>query len=366
MDFEPTELQSMIAELAGQIVTDTVSDDHQREVEDSDSFDHLLWDRLVTAELLGVGLPEELGGLGGGMLEVATLLEHLGSAVAYVPAVPTLIPAAAALAEFGNANAHECLAGIVSGSTLTTFAPFGRLLPTLQTRPDGSVAGSLSQVPYWPESDSMLAVATTPNGPALVLIRKEGAEIDATPQPTTTGEREHLVRVKSAHGDLIVGPDSATDALRWIERRVIVAIAALQLGAMQHLLRMTADYTVTRTQFGRPIGSFQAVQQRVADAYIDVEAMRWTMWQAAWALDAGIESDGDAHVAKFWASDGSQRIASACLHLHGGMGVDATYPLRRYYLRAKQWELSYGSATEQLVSLGRQFADRLPRQYATI
>jgi alkylation response protein AidB-like acyl-CoA dehydrogenase len=283
--------------------------------------------------------------------------------------VPVLLPAAAALAEFGDESAHERLAGIVSGSTLTTFAPFGRLLPTLEAQMDGSAAavtGSVSQVPYWAESDSMLAVATTPDGQALVLVRKDRAEIDATPQPTTTGEREHLVRVTSARAEVVVGPDRAADALGWIERRAMVAIAALQLGAMQHLVRLTADYTVNRRQFGRPIGSFQAVQQRLADAYIDVEAMRWTMWQAAWALDEGIESDGDAQVAKFWASDASQRIASACLHLHGGMGVDATYPLRRYYLRAKQWELSYGSATEQLVSLGHELAERVPRQYAAI
>src|SRR4051794_34349185 len=84
LDFEPTELQAMIDELASQIVSDTVSDDHQREVEQSDSFDLVLWERLASAELLGVGLPEELGGLGGGMLELATLLRQLGRAVASV------------------------------------------------------------------------------------------------------------------------------------------------------------------------------------------------------------------------------------------------------------------------------------------
>jgi alkylation response protein AidB-like acyl-CoA dehydrogenase len=115
---------------------------------------------------------------------------------------------------------------------------------------------------------------------------------------------------------------------------------------------MTADYVAGRQQFERPIGSFQAVGQRIADAYIDVEAMRLTMWSAAWRLARGLPATEDAVIAKFWASDGGQRVMAAAQHLHGGIGVAMDDPLHRYTLMSKQIELTLGSGTPQLAALG--------------
>src|SRR6267142_5894415 len=105
-----------------------------------------------------------------------------------------------------------------------------------------------------------------------------------------------------------------------------------------------------------PIASFQAVHQRAADAYIDVEAIRLTTWQAAWRLGAGHPAAAEIAVAKFWASEGAHRVVYAAQHLHGGIGVDVDYPLHRYYLWSKQIELTLGSATRQLVRLGARLA----------
>jgi alkylation response protein AidB-like acyl-CoA dehydrogenase len=115
---------------------------------------------------------------------------------------------------------------------------------------------------------------------------------------------------------------------------------------------MTADYTKTREQFDRPIASFQAVAQRAADAYIDAEAVQLTARQAAWRLSEGLPAAEEVAIAKFWAADGGQRVVHAAQHLHGGMGVDRDYPLHRYFLLAKQLELSLGGATAQLLRLG--------------
>ncbi len=111
-------------------------------------------------------------------------------------------------------------------------------------------------------------------------------------------------------------------------------------------------------QFGRPIGSFQAVAQRLADAYIDVEAVRLTMWQAAWRLSEGLPCDTEVATAKFWAADAGHRVAHTAVHVHGGMGVDTGHPLHRYFVAAKRLEFALGGATTQLRRIGAALALR--------
>jgi alkylation response protein AidB-like acyl-CoA dehydrogenase len=144
----------------------------------------------------------------------------------------------------------------------------------------------------------------------------------------------------------------AVDAVEWIRQRWTVALCAVQIGVTERALRLTAEYVAGRQQFERPIGSFQAVGQRLADAYIDTEAIRLTAWQAAWLLAQGLPAAEEVAIAKFWASDGGQRVCAAAQHLHGGIGVALDYPLHRYTLWAKQIELTLGSGTPQLVTLG--------------
>ena len=111
----------------------------------------------------------------------------------------------------------------------------------------------------------------------------------------------------------------------------LVALAATQIGVSERALEITAAYVKQRVQFGVPIGSFPAVQHRCADAWIDLEAMRWTTWRAAWKLAQGEDAHREALVAKFWAADAGARIATATQHLHGGMGVDLDYPIHRLF-----------------------------------
>jgi len=111
-----------------------------------------------------------------------------------------------------------------------------------------------------------------------------------------------------------------------------------------------------RVQFGVPIGSFQAVQHRAADCYIDLEAMRWTTWRAVERVAEGLSATRECAVAKFWAAEGGARIAAAAQHLHGGIGVDLDYPIHRFFLRSKALELLLGGAMPQLARLGRDLA----------
>ena len=146
------------------------------------------------------------------------------------------------------------------------------------------------------------------------------------------------------------------DNLRWILDRTMTGICAIAAGACQEALRITAEYTTTRKQFDRAIGTFQAVGQRMADSYIDTEAINLTMLQAATHLAEGQASPTEVATAKYWAAEGGSRVVHAALHVHGGISIDLDYPIHRYFLWVKQAEFTLGAATPSLRDLGRLIA----------
>ena len=178
-------------------------------------------------------------------------------------------------------------------------------------------------------------------------------------QRTTSGHPEALLRLDGVRVDadhLLGGSDRGGEVLDWTVERATAAVCALAIGICEEAVHMTAEYTKTREQFDRPIATFQAVGQRAADVYIDTEAIRLTAWQALWRLSEGCPPPPRSRAAKFWAAEGGQRVVHAAQHLHGGMGVDRDYPLHRYFLLAKQLELTLGGTTPQLLTLGRILA----------
>jgi 3-oxocholest-4-en-26-oyl-CoA dehydrogenase beta subunit len=265
------------------------------------------WADLATSNLIGIGLPEAAGGSGLGVLELALLLEEQGRVVAPLPLWPTVIAAMAA-AQFGTAT-DEVLASVVAGDAVLSV-----------------LLGDGVAVPYGDAAEAVLVGRSleTPTGVETVV--------------TTDGQPAALV--------------TNTGSLDpWVRDRVLVALAALQVGVCEAALQQTAAYVSEREQFGRPIGTFQAVAQRAADAYIDVEAMRVTTLAAAWKLDAGVDAAADVLVAKWWAAEGGHRVIHAAQHLHGGIGSDVEYPIHRYFLWGKQLALMLGAGSEQLAAL---------------
>jgi alkylation response protein AidB-like acyl-CoA dehydrogenase len=154
-------------------------------------------------------------------------------------------------------------------------------------------------------------------------------------------------------GDRVLGGAGVAD---WLVARATVGLCAMQSGVIERALELTAEYAKSRVAFGRPIGSFQAVTQRLADAFVDVEAVRLTMWQAAWLLSAGSAAATEVATAKFWAAEAGHRVAHTAVHVHGGMGIDVTYPVHRYFVAAKRNEFALGGATTQLRRIGGALA----------
>jgi alkylation response protein AidB-like acyl-CoA dehydrogenase len=146
-------------------------------------------------------------------------------------------------------------------------------------------------------------------------------------------------------------PGAGAAALDRLRQHVVAADCAMAAGIAAGALKLTAEYTSKREQFGRPIAAFQAVTMQAADAYIDVEAMRATALRAAWLLSVDRPAAREVSIAKFWAGEGGHRVLSRAQHLHGGIGVDTEYPLYRYLLSSKRAELAYGSATWHLARL---------------
>jgi alkylation response protein AidB-like acyl-CoA dehydrogenase len=276
-----------------------------------------------------------------------------------VPYYATVVLGALAIAEFGNDEQRKrLLPGVVEGDTILTAALTEDLNadpahPTT-TATDGRLTGTKMMIPAAHVATTM--IVPTANG--VFLVDPKGAGVELERLITTSGEPQFRVTLNNAEGEPLGGAAQGAEIIDWIVQRATAALCAVQLGVCEQALKMTAEYTSTREQFERPLAAFQAVAQRAADAYIDTEGVRLTAWQAVWRLAEGLPAADELAVAKFWAAEGGQRVVHAAQHLHGGIGVDVDYPLHRYFLWAKQCELTLGSATPQLVKLGKSLADQ--------
>ena len=367
MDFTFTEEQETIAKLARDLFERRAAPEHLTELEAGDiRYDDALWKELAGVDLLGAALPESVGGNGGGFVELGVLLAEVGWSVAPVPVYATLVLGADPIARHGNPEQQQrFLPGVVSGERILTagLAEPGRSDPTVPAttaRRDGAgwrLDGAKELVPAAQLADTILIPATTEDGDVgLFLLAADAAGVEVRPAKTTNREPHADVFLDGA---TVSEKDRLPGGLGLIESlhtRALVGLCAIQLGVAERALRMAAAYTTQREQFGRPIGSFQAVQQRLADAFIDVEAMRWTTWHAAWLIAHERPADRAARIAKFWAAEAGARVAASAQHVHGGIGIDTTYPLHRYFLWAKHNELALGSATAQLARLGNAYA----------
>ncbi|HYI45093.1 MAG TPA: acyl-CoA dehydrogenase family protein [Actinomycetota bacterium] len=365
MDMSFTEEQVAIRELAGKILETEVTAERLHQVEaDSAWFDRALWSELAKADLLGIAIPQEQGGSGGGIVEACVLLEEVGKSVAPVPVWPTLVLGALPLARFGTEEQRgELLPGVLAGEVILTAAlaepEEDVAAPVLfGAERDGSswlITGSLAMVPAVDLAARVLVPATTGAGEVgLFLVDPNVDGVKATRQETTTGEPRFELTLDAAAASVLVEPAADAEAVRWVADIATVGLCAMQLGVAERALEITASYTSEREQFSRPLATFQAVQQRLADAYIDVLAMRWTTWEAAWRLAEGLPAAEEVAVAKFWAAEGGQRVLAAAQHLHGGIGVDVEYPLYRYTRWAKLGELTLGGAGRHLARLGAE------------
>ncbi len=365
MDFTFNEtqedLQGLVRSILGKATPARVG-----EVESSaDGIDRDLWAEFAGADLLGVALPEDVGGSGHGIMELCALLEEVGRRVAPVPLLSTIALGAMPIAAFGSPEQRKRhLVPVLDGSSLLTAAlqegaRHDPLLPSTTATRDGSswrLDGVKVAVPHATLVDRIIVSAQTSDGARLFLL--DPAAPGTTVEPSRSTNREPQGNVV-LDGAVVAADDTLDDpsALTYLHRHAIAAMCATAVGVLDEAVRITAGYISERQQFGKPIATFQGATLKAADAYIDTEAVRATAWSAIWRLATGRDCDEELAIAKYWVAEGGQNAVHACQHLHGGMGVDTDYPIHRYFLWAKELELTLGGATPQLLKIGAHIAN---------
>ncbi len=364
MNFDLSEEQQIVHDLAAQIFEGQATTERVKAAEAADGFDRALWHALAAANLLGLCLPERDGGSGMGVVELAILAEQQGRRVAPVPVVPT-VATAMTLAEHGSDELRaELLPGVIDGSVLLTsaLAESGAndvTAPTTRatlTTGGYRLVGYRPAVPYAQHATRIVVPARYDDGGiALFVIDPTAVGVGVEIADTTDRQPAAHVTIDTQVAASACLGNAA--ALVQLHQRFMVGWCAVHLGVAEGSLALTAEHVGTRHQFGKPLSSFQAVGQRAADGYITTEALRVTTMNAAWRLAEGLAAQRDVLVAAYWASEGGQQVALAGQHLHGGIGADIDYPVHRYFQWSSQLANNLGTASSHLARLGMLIAD---------
>jgi alkylation response protein AidB-like acyl-CoA dehydrogenase len=290
MDFTPAESQQAVAALAAEVLAAPDP-----------------WKELARAGLLDVSSL--------GLLDLTTLLTEIGRRSPSMQALATLMTGALPLARWGY---RDLLPAVASGELILSAA-IRELSATSVT--DGTITGTKIGVPYAAQAHRLLVSAVS--GVALV----DPQEATLTQTPSSNGEPEYTVRMDGAPIETMLG---GPDCVRDLDQLSVAGACALADGAVAGALALTRDHVATREQFGRPLAAFQAVSQQIAEVYIASRTMHLTTLAACWRLDAGLDAGADLGVAGYWCAEQAPRSVRTCHHLHGGLGMDATYPLHRF------------------------------------
>jgi alkylation response protein AidB-like acyl-CoA dehydrogenase len=352
MDFALEERQQAVADVAAEVLS---ADNHRADNHRADNYragNHRAadpWKELARAGLLDVSPPDGLG-----VLEVAVLLTEIGKRAPSMKALATLMTGALPLARWGR---PALLPAVASGELLLTAAlrepshpvPF----PPATAVTDGTITGLKIAVPYAAEAslllvpalftpaptpapappDSMIMdsfdhiAAETIHDHGVALVEPHARGVRMTRTPSSSGEPEYALELDHA---AIAGMLGGPECVRDLYQLAMAGACALADGAVAGALALTRDYVASREQFGRPLATFQAVSQQVADVYIASRTMHLATLSACWRLAGNLDAAADLEVAGYWCAEQAPRSVRLCHHLHGGIGMDVTYPLHRF------------------------------------
>jgi alkylation response protein AidB-like acyl-CoA dehydrogenase len=355
-EFVFTDEQSQLRSAVRKFAAENFGEQSARRVMEADpQFDAAVWARLG-AELgvFGLAVPEDVGGAGGTLVDQAVAVEELGAALATGPLYGTVYLAIPALvaAPAGPAR-DDVLADLVEGRR-TAAAAFadraGAFDPTaIQVSGDGAtVSGIVEQVVDGGAADVLLVAVAGSDGIALYAIDTAGPGVTRTALATLDLTRPQArVEFSAAPAHLIAGPAEAPRVITHALQVGSALLAAEQLGAAQHLLDLAVDYAKTRLQFGRPIGSFQAVKHRLANMLVDVEHSRSTVYHAVWALTDGTDEPAVAvSIAQATCSAALSTVARDTVQVLGGIGFTWEHQAHLYFKRASTDAALLGSAEQ--------------------
>ncbi|MFA1544693.1 acyl-CoA dehydrogenase family protein [Actinomadura chokoriensis] len=369
MDFNLDETQQEIKGLAAGVLAREAAQERLEALEKSGApYDEAAWRALAQAGLLGIVLPEDAGGAGLGPVELAVILREVGVHAAPVPAYASLALAAVPIGAHGTAEQRALLAPLTAadeqGPTVLTGAyrevgPAGEVTTTARRDGDGYVLdGVKTFVPYAREAARILVPARV-EGEGIGVFLIEPAAATITEQPSATSEPLSRVALDGAR----VGPGAllggAADGAAWDTLRcsAVAGAVAISSGVIEGALELTKEYTRTREQFDRALAQFQAVTMQISDVYIAKRALDVAVWAGVWRLAEGADDAEELlTIAAYNACDPVIKALYTCQHLHGGIGLDVTYPLHRYFALGKHCGHLLGGPEDRLDALGTLIA----------
>jgi alkylation response protein AidB-like acyl-CoA dehydrogenase len=341
MDFSLTDAQREIARLAGQLLDDGKADP---------------WKELARAGLLALALPAELGGDGLGVMDTAVLLTEVGRRAVPVPALATLMTGVLPVARWGNRDLQRALLPPAAAGELILTAgirepsdPLPRVPAVVVT--GGTVSGTKVGVPYCAQAGHVLLPVSfaSPEGPGggtgVVIIDPAAGGAQVTRTWSAAGTPEYTLRLDRAPVEHVLG---GADCLEDLSRLAVAGACCLADGALAGALELTSNHVAERRQFGRPLAAFQAVAGQIADVYIASRTMHLATLSACWLLDTGRDAGADLGVTGYWCALEAPRSVRTCHHLHGGTGMDTSYPLHHFSALISDLVRFLGGADYQL------------------
>jgi len=363
--FGRTEEQSMLSSTVREILETSSDLDQVREMSlTTDAFDRGVWQKLSEMGVIGLHVPEEYGGAGYGFEEMAVVFEELGRMVTPVPLLSSLVASTAILAAASDSQKSVLLPPIASGETIATLAVFehahGNFRDTTQTSAERAgdtwvINGTKRFVTDAPNADLFVVAALVGDEIGVFVVDSGADGVTVTSDPSLDGTRPlgsvAFVNVEIP-AESYLGGAVNPDAVRAALDAAVVAMAQEQVGGAQRCLEMSVDYAKTRYQFGRAIGSFQAIKHMCADMLVAVEQAKSVAWHAARTLEDAEESKISVPLAKSVCSDAYLQAAGDNIQIHGGIGFTWEHDAHLYFKRAKSTSLLFGSVGSYRDRLG--------------
>ena len=361
MDFSEQSHQTEVRASLDKILREHCSQECLKEYDSNFKHDENLLSLLSSNGYLGLGLNEKYGGSGEDLYDLGILFEQLGYHAAPLSLSGCLVDVAQTIQKFGNEKSCKDILGSIIAGEIYTSA----ILEPSNQDPENPITTAkiendqliISGTKYLSEissiAKSILISVNSSEGVLLVLV--ESDKVQLTELSSTANSplfKVELDSIKVSRESIIHEPGRGLEALRYLIQINMVMRSYIALGVTEKMTSLVAGYTSEREQFGRVIGTFQAVSHRAADCFIELECLRLVNQQASINLNTNLDCENDALVSKIWAGNTCHKISYSAQHLHGGMGVDKDYVLWRYCLLAKECELINGSASQNIDRLG--------------
>ncbi len=361
MDFSELSHQQEIRKSLNKILSEKCSPDKLEKFDSNFKHDEGLYKFLATNGYLGLGINEKFNGSGEDLYDLGILFECLGFYAAPLSLTGCLVDVAQTLQKFSINDKHQSIVSSITQGEIYTSA----ILEPLNQDPENPITTAVFEdnkiiingSKYLSEISSLakgiLISASSNKGVILALVNADDVQLT---QLTSTANsplfKVELENIVIENSDVIHQEGRGLEALRYLLQTNMVMRSYMALGVTQKMTSLIASYTSEREQFGRVIGTFQAVSHRAADCFIELECLRLVNQQASVNLNTNLDCENDALVSKIWASNACHKISYSAQHLHGGAGVDRDYILWRYCLLAKECEIINGSASQNIDRLG--------------